>query len=104
MGLGRLAALGGWSPVLLVVVVVCLPTCQLANLPTCQLFDLLESWRVGGVRQGAGRLGRARRWSPPLVRDGEREQCCGGEERGGAAEGGVLVLVAAAGCCDCIVQ
>ena len=56
------------------------------------------------MRQGAGRLGRARRWSPPLVRDGEREQCCGGEERGGAAEGGVLVLVAAAGCCDCIVQ
>ena len=103
MGLGRLAALGGWSPVLLVVV-VCLPTCQLANLPTCQLANFSTCWRVGGVRQGAGRLGRARRWSPPLVRDGEREQCCGGEERGGAAEGGVLVLVAAAGCCDCIVQ
>ena len=42
-----------WSPVLLLLVVVCLPTCQLANLPTCQLanlptcqlFDLLESWR-----------------------------------------------------------
>ena len=59
-----------------------------------------------GVREGngVGTFSRARRWSPPLVRDGEREQCCGGEERGGAAEGGVLVLVAAAGCCDCIVQ
>ena len=69
MGLGRLAALGGWSPVLLVVV-VCLPTCQLANFSTFQLFDLLESWRVGGVRQGAGRLGRARRGAPPLVGGG----------------------------------
>ena len=49
-------------------------------------------------RNGAGGFSRARRWSPPLVRDGEREQCCG------AAEGGVLVLVAGAGCCDCIVQ
>lgn len=46
-GLGRLAALGGWSPVLLVVV-VCLPTCQLSGL--------LGSWRVDGVLQGAGRL------------------------------------------------
>lgn len=54
-----------------------------------------------------GTFSRATRWSPPLVRDGEREQCCGGEERGGAAarrRGGVLVLVAAAECCDCIVQ
>ena len=38
-----------------------------------------------GVREGngVGTFSRARRWSPPLVRDGEREQCCGGEERGG---------------------
>ena len=56
-----------------------------------------------GVREGngVGTFSRARRWSPPLVRDGEREQCCGGEERGG---GRCLVLMAAAGCCDCIVQ
>ena len=42
-----------------------------------------------GVREGngVGTFSRARRWSPPLVRDGEREQCCGGEERGGAADG-----------------
>lgn len=53
------------------------------------------------MRRGVGGLAALRGWSPPLVRDGEREQCCGGEERGGAAEGGVLVLVAAAGCCDC---
>ena len=53
MGLGRLAALGGWSPVLLVVV-VCLPTCQLANLPTCQLANL-PTFRLVGELAGCGR-------------------------------------------------
>ena len=54
MGLGRLAALGGWSPVLLVVVVVCLPTCQLANLPTFRLSSFSTCWKVGELA-GCGR-------------------------------------------------
>ena len=49
-----LAALGGWSPVLLVV--VCLPTCRLFDFPAFRLFDFSTCWKVGKLAGcGSGR-------------------------------------------------
>lgn len=62
-----------------------------ANLPTCRLFDLLGSWRVGGVRAGGGGM-RCERYgsSGERIQGGYRCRRAQQGVGGLAALGGVL--------------
>ena len=66
-----MAALGGWSPVLLVV--VCLPTCRLFDFLAFRFVGKLESWRDAAGEMASA--GGGWRWSGWTV--------AGQETRGG---------------------